>query len=389
MNMFLYAFPKYLRNIDNGTDDRYDKYGEEAVREEALFRILDKIDFKELAKELNKEDKKVNVAKGKEEEVKKTHSESKKELKEKDNKDEEKKDVKKDPHRGSSEKKPSEKDRDSENKKELKEKQDKDKGSKKDSHKGSDEKKHNEKSKDSEDKKELKGEEDKNKEKKGIKKDSYRDSHKKEHSRKSKINEERDQIGKEPHKQNNNDENSREVRDKYKENKKPDMGNRDEKKSEDKVTKENCDICLDEFRNILKKLVGERVTLCLEGCLGGIINDAVLLAVEEGIMKLKTKEKTIILVPINELVSVKSEELTSIKFNSGFKEVNSLCSKSMDLNKYFNRNVGKVLSLRTKGEGEFKYISRKKLTVSGKGFIILEGNMLISICKILLVEELE
>ncbi|MDW8800990.1 hypothetical protein P8V03_07460 [Clostridium sp. A1-XYC3] len=299
IDMFLYVLPKYLKNIDN---DRYEK---ENIGEEALIRILDKIDFKELTKELIKEDKEANSNK----------------TSRNVNKQEDEQSVKKSYHDDRTEKE------------------------------------HSNKNQVSEDKKDSKEDIDKVTRKIDQGKESRADEKKKEVERKGSDNQESDKQV------------------------------LDNKKYEVKVLKEDCSTCFNGLKDALKKLIGERITLSLEGCLGGIIDDAILLAVENSIVKLKTREKTIVLIPINEIVSVKSEEISSMKFNVDSKTLEGICNKSMDLSRYFNLNVGKTISLRTKGEGEFKYISRKKITGSWTGVVVLEGNMLISICKVLLIEE--
>lgn len=149
---------------------------------------------------------------------------------------------------------------------------------------------------------------------------------------------------------------------------------------------ESYNICVDGIEKILIELVGEKVDICITNSTMFLLNAVTILNAEDDIIKLRTSLNTIIVVPIAEIVAIRCNLIYGINFenNCNFE----VCKKEEGLRRYFASIIGKKVSIQTKGEGEFKYISNRIVTGTGKGIVIVEGTIAISLSKITLVEEI-
>lgn len=164
-----------------------------------------------------------------------------------------------------------------------------------------------------------------------------------------------------------------------------------ESKADENITTENkcCDYCTNDMGKILRKLIGEKVDICTTGSSVFLLNSATIVSVEDSIVKLKTIRNTKVVIPIHEIVGIRSDSIYSIKFNSypNSDGCEKFCIREQSLRKYFGSIIGKRVFLQTKGGGEFKYINNRIITGVGRGVVLIEGTVAISLCKIILIEE--
>jgi hypothetical protein len=149
---------------------------------------------------------------------------------------------------------------------------------------------------------------------------------------------------------------------------------------------EPYNICVDGIEKILIELVGEKVDICITNPTMFLLNAVTILNVADDILKLRTSLNTIIVIPIEEIVAIRCKLIYGINFENNCNL--DVCKKEEGLRRYFASIIGKKVSLQTKGEGEFKYISNRIVTGAGKGIVIIEGTIAISLSKITLVEEI-
>jgi len=147
-----------------------------------------------------------------------------------------------------------------------------------------------------------------------------------------------------------------------------------------------CNICVDGIEKILKELVGEKVDISITDSTMFLLNAVTILSVTDNILRLKTAKNTTIIIPIQEIVAIRCNLIYGISFEDDCDS--DTCEREESLRRYFASIIGKKVSLQTKGEGEFKYINNRIITSTGKGIVIIEGTIAISLSKITLIEEI-
>lgn len=160
-----------------------------------------------------------------------------------------------------------------------------------------------------------------------------------------------------------------------------------DKEQSKSLEKKTCTCYNDELNYIFQNLVHKKINICIEDSISGIISNAVVLSAEDSIIKLKTKDKNIMLIPMQQIVGVRSDEIVQVNFTDNFNLNTCHCHEYQGLSKYLRSCIGKNVIIRTKGDGEFKYTSKKKITSVGRSFVFLDNNMIIFFCKIVLVEK--
>lgn len=163
-----------------------------------------------------------------------------------------------------------------------------------------------------------------------------------------------------------------------------------EKKNNNIFKNEICSTCTDGMEKILKKLIGEKVDISITDSTMFLLNAATILYVDDTIVKLKTVINTTVIIPIHEIVGIRSNSIYGISFedNDDLGVCIESCKREERLRRYFSSIIGKKVFLQTKGVGEFKYINNRIITGTGKGVVIIEGTIAISLCKIILIEEI-
>jgi hypothetical protein len=149
---------------------------------------------------------------------------------------------------------------------------------------------------------------------------------------------------------------------------------------------EICNNCTGGIEKILKELIKEKVDIAVTDSTMFLLNAVTILSVEEAIVKLKTTANTTIIIPIQEIVAIRSDLIYGISFQNNCEF--EACRGEESLRRYFVSIIGRKVSIQTKGEGEFKYINSRIVTGTGKGIVIIEGTIAISLSKIILIEEI-
>lgn len=162
-----------------------------------------------------------------------------------------------------------------------------------------------------------------------------------------------------------------------------------EKKNVNIIDNEKCNICINAMVDILKNLIGEKVDISITDSTMFLLNSATVLGIQDTIVKLRTLRNTIVLIPIQEIVGIRSNSLYGINFDDSYNlnMYEKSCEREKSLREYFASRIGKRIFLQTKGDEDFKYINNRIITGTGRGIVIIEGTMMISLCKIILVEE--
>lgn len=162
-----------------------------------------------------------------------------------------------------------------------------------------------------------------------------------------------------------------------------------EKETYDKSVKESY-IYNDEldFKKVLKVLVNKKINIAISDPIRSIIYNVIILEISSDIVKLKTETNTVIVLCIKEIVAIQCDEKDYVNFikNVCFNKKEG-CSEG--LQRYFYSVIGKKVFIQTKGTEEFRYINCKKVTAVGEGFVVIEDSIIISIRKIVLVEEID
>jgi hypothetical protein len=180
----------------------------------------------------------------------------------------------------------------------------------------------------------------------------------------------------------------------YKDNTKNNESLKEQKSKNEKknniLKNEVCSICDNGMENILKKLIGEKVDISITDSTMFLLNTVTILSVEDAIVKLKTTLNANIIIPIQEVVGIKCNSIYGINFEDNYDSDVCIeyCKREENMRRYFASIIGKKIFLQTKGAGEFKYINNRIITGTGRGVVIIEGTMAISLSKIILIEEM-
>ena len=145
-------------------------------------------------------------------------------------------------------------------------------------------------------------------------------------------------------------------------------------------------ICVDGMEKILKVLIGEKVDISITDSTMFLLNSVIILSVKDTIVKVKTTVNTTIIIPIQEIVAIRCNSIYGISFEDDCDL--EACKREESLRRYFTSIIGKKIFLQTKGQDEFKYINNRIITGTGRGVVIIEGAIAISLSKIILIQEM-
>lgn len=144
-----------------------------------------------------------------------------------------------------------------------------------------------------------------------------------------------------------------------------------------------------QIKKVIKVLINKKVNIAISDAARSIVWNVIILEINRDTVKLKTEKNTIIVLSIKEIVAIQCNKEDYNKF------IKSICFNQKEhyskkeLEKYFYSIIGKKVFIQTKGNIDFTYISCKKVTAVGDGFVVVEDSIIISLCKIILVEEVE
>lgn len=141
------------------------------------------------------------------------------------------------------------------------------------------------------------------------------------------------------------------------------------------------------IRSVLKKLIDKKVTFYIADSIKDLINNATIMRIENNIIELRTEENKTIILAIDEIVAIKSTELSTITYSNEERIVdNNNRDREDEFRLYFDSIIGKRISIQTKGSKELRYMNNKVITATGSDFIVIENNIILLIDKIILVE---
>ncbi|MFL0195882.1 hypothetical protein ACJDU8_09950 [Clostridium sp. WILCCON 0269] len=141
--------------------------------------------------------------------------------------------------------------------------------------------------------------------------------------------------------------------------------------------------------NLLNKLVGEKLDICVKDDKMSTLNGVNLVHSDEILIKLSNESGEIIVIPVKNIVGLQSEKLSSDDKNLEQVHKRAYCTVEKRMEDYFNSIIGKKVIIQTGGQGKFGYIYNKTITKVGVGFIIIDNNMMVTFQSIVLVRELE
>ena len=163
-----------------------------------------------------------------------------------------------------------------------------------------------------------------------------------------------------------------------------------DKEDDDKFIKERY-IYNDElqFKKILKVLINRKINIAISDPIRSIICNVIILEVSSDTVKLKTEANTIIVLCIKEIVAIQCDKKDYVTFVKNVYFNKKEYYGEGELQSYLYTIIGKRVFIQTKGNADFRHINCKKITAVGEGFVVIEDSIIISICKIILVEEVE
>lgn len=147
--------------------------------------------------------------------------------------------------------------------------------------------------------------------------------------------------------------------------------------------------CNREIKNLLNEFSHEKLDICVEGDESGVLEQVNLISSDERMARFKNKEEEIIVIPIKNIIGMQLPVPISIGKYSKKDDSSCCCSFEKSMRDYFNTLIGKRVDIQTSGQGKFKWLYNKIITGVGKGFIIIENNVIITFCKIVIIRELK
>lgn len=163
-----------------------------------------------------------------------------------------------------------------------------------------------------------------------------------------------------------------------------------EKETYDKSIKESY-IYNDElqFKKVLKILINKKINIAISDPIRSIIYNVIILEVSSETVKLKTEANTIIVLCIKEIVAIQCDKKDYVTFVKNVYFNKKENHGGGELQSYLYTIIGKRVFIQTKGNADFRHINCKKITAVGEGFVVIEDSIIISLYKIILVEEVE
>ncbi|WP_333886592.1 hypothetical protein [Clostridium sp.] len=150
-----------------------------------------------------------------------------------------------------------------------------------------------------------------------------------------------------------------------------------------------CVACNRSISNLMNKLIGEKLDLCVKEDKMSILNEVSLIYSDEVLIKLTNELEEKIIIPIKNVVGLQSNKISSL--DKSLKEVSKdqCCKFEKSMENYFNDLVGKKVIIQTSGQGKFAYIYNKTVVEVGVGFVVIEDNMIVTFSSIVLIRELK
>lgn len=147
--------------------------------------------------------------------------------------------------------------------------------------------------------------------------------------------------------------------------------------------------CNREIKKLLNEFSHEKLDICIEGDESGVLEQVNFIFSDERLARFKNKEEEIIVIPIKNIIGMQLPVPIAIGKCSKKDDSSCYCSFEKSMRDYFNGLIGKRVDIQTSGGGKFKYLYNKIITGVGKGFIIIENNIMITFCKIVIIKELK
>lgn len=151
----------------------------------------------------------------------------------------------------------------------------------------------------------------------------------------------------------------------------------------------HCITCNRGISNLMNKLIGEKLDVCVKDDKMSILNEVNLIHSDEVLIKLTNKLEEKIIIPMKNVVGIQSNKLSSL--DKSLKEVPKgyYCTFEKSMEEYFNSLIGKKVIIQTSGQGKFAYIYNKTITEVGLGFIVIDNDMMVTFSSIVLIRELK
>ncbi|MHC6179649.1 hypothetical protein ACYUJ6_07275 [Clostridium sp. JNZ X4-2] len=150
-----------------------------------------------------------------------------------------------------------------------------------------------------------------------------------------------------------------------------------------------CSGCNREIKNLLNEFSHEKLDICVEGDESGALEQVNLVSSDERMARFKNKEEEIIAIPIKNIIGMQLPVPIAIGKYSKKDDSSCYCSFEKSMRDYFNRLIGKRVDIQTSGHGKFKCLYNKIINEVGRGFVIIENNVMITFCKIVIIRELK
>ncbi|MFC0904468.1 hypothetical protein ACFHWD_07175 [Clostridium sp. MT-14] len=161
----------------------------------------------------------------------------------------------------------------------------------------------------------------------------------------------------------------------------------DSKETREMPTKDVCfSACNEEIKNLLNRYVNKKFDICTDGDENCVFEQINLICADEELAKFKNGEGEIIVIPVRNIVGMNLPEPVYMEEHSK-KDDMTYYPLEKSLCHYFGAIIGKRVCIQTRGQGKFKYLSRKLITGTGKGFVIIENNIVILFSKIIFIRE--
>jgi hypothetical protein len=145
--------------------------------------------------------------------------------------------------------------------------------------------------------------------------------------------------------------------------------------------------CSEEIKNLLNRYVNKKFDICTDGDENCMFEQINLICSDENLAKCKNGEGETIVIPVRNIVGMNFPEPVYMEEHSKKDDMTYCCSLEKSLSDYFAALVGKRVCIQTRGQGKFKYLSKKMVTGTGKGFVIIENNIVILFSKIVFIRE--
>lgn len=144
-----------------------------------------------------------------------------------------------------------------------------------------------------------------------------------------------------------------------------------------------------QFKKVLKVLINRKINIAISDPIRSIIYNVIILEVSSETVKLKTEANTIIVLCIKEIVAIQCDEKDYAAFVKNVYFSKKENHGGGELQNYLYTMIGKRVFIQTKGNADFRHINCKKITAVGEGFAVIEDSIIISLCKVILVEAVE